>query len=56
MSGGKITGEHAFDFLLALRDEISLRGLVVDVDESMSLPPHGLAVIEALGATVRRRR
>jgi uncharacterized Zn finger protein len=52
MSGTRSTGERAFDFLLELRDEISSRELVVDVDERV--PAHGLAVSEAFGATVRR--
>lgn len=53
MSGGRCTGERGYDFLLELRDEISSRCLVVDVDARV--PPHGLAVIEAFGATARRR-
>ena len=53
MSGVKPTGLRAFDFLLELRDEIASRAIVIDVDDTW--PAHGVAVIEALGATARRR-
>lgn len=52
MAGKKATGERAYDFLLALRDEISSRSIVVDVDDSV--PAHGLRVIEAFRAKIRR--
>lgn len=54
MSGGKTTGLQSFDFLLELRDEIAARGIVVDVDDTWT--KHGIAVVEALGATASRRK
>jgi len=50
MSGGKVTGELAFDFLLELRDEISRRELVVRFDRQ--LEPWQTALVEALGAKI----
>lgn len=53
MSGGRSSGEHAYDFLLELRDEISARALVVEFDHA--LEPWQLAVVAALGARPRFR-
>lgn len=49
MSGGSSSGEHAFDFLLELRDTIESIGLVVDDPGT----ERGRATVRALGASIR---
>jgi hypothetical protein len=49
MSGGRSSGEHAFDFLLELRDTVVSIGLSVDDPGT----ERGRATIRALGAHVR---
>lgn len=49
MSGGKVTGERGFDWLLELRDEIELRQLTVVFPRRLS--PEREALVRALGAT-----
>lgn len=56
MSGTAGSGLASFDWLLMLKDEITMRDIVVYCDEEPK--PHQRAVVEALGASlvVRQQR